>query len=150
MWHTAAFWQPDVFVMSEDEALDVPELARYIEDWGRDGDLALIAEIDGARAGATWYRRFTSTEPGYGFVDEQTPELGIGVERVHRGRGVGTAMLDALIRHAAEAGLDRLSLAVNTNNPARRLYQRMGFVDDRADGDDGFVMVRSLRDEPAT
>src|SRR5207237_6178674 len=53
---------------------DIP-LTRYVDNWGRDGDLALIAHETGNRVGAAWFRLFRQGEPGYGFVAEQTPEL---------------------------------------------------------------------------
>ena len=46
-----------------------------------------------------------------------------------RSRGVGSALLAAIIEPAREAGLDYVSLEVLTrNNEARRLYARLGFV----------------------
>jgi ribosomal protein S18 acetylase RimI-like enzyme len=46
----------------------------------------------------------------------------------HRRRGVGEAVLSALAREAASAGLQDLYLAVmEDNSPARRLYERAGF-----------------------
>jgi GNAT superfamily N-acetyltransferase len=143
MWHMAAFWQPDVFVMSEAEALAVPEIARYIDGLGRDGDLALVAEMDGNPVGAAWYRMFPADEPGYGFVDEQTPEIAIAVEPEARGRGIATALLDALAAHARDAGIGALSLSVNADNPSRRIYLRAGYADVR-DEDGSYVMLLSL------
>lgn len=43
-----------------------------------------------------------------------------------RGFGFGTAVLQAIIAEAAEAGLP-VSIHVEPNNPALRLYQRLGF-----------------------
>jgi GNAT superfamily N-acetyltransferase len=143
MWHTAAFWQPEVFQLSVADALDVPDLARYIVGFGRDGDLALIAEIDGRQVGAAWYRMFTAEEPGYGFVDATTPELGIAVVPAVRRRGVATALLEALAAAARRDGIGALSLSVNADNPSRRLYERAGFVDVR-DDDGSYVMVLRL------
>jgi ribosomal protein S18 acetylase RimI-like enzyme len=46
-----------------------------------------------------------------------------------RSRGVGTALLSAIVEPAREAGLDHVSLEVLTrNNEARRLYDRLGFT----------------------
>ena len=49
-----------------------------------------------------------------------------------RGRGVGSALLEHVLSAAAEAGLDRVSLETGTEDffaPARRLYERLGFVE---------------------
>ena len=144
MWHAAAFWQPEVFALSIEDARRVPEIARYIEGFGRAGDVALIAEDGGAPVGAVWYRRFTVDDPGYGFVDEDTPEVAIAVDTPARGRGVGTALMEALIDRAKREGLTALSLSVNADNPSRRIYVRSGFTDVRCD-DGSFVMLRDLR-----
>ncbi|KIT16565.1 GNAT family N-acetyltransferase [Jannaschia aquimarina] len=53
---------------------------------------------------------------------------GIFVMPEARGRGVGTALLAAIERRAAEAGLARIRLDVIDTNPrARALYEREGF-----------------------
>lgn len=44
-----------------------------------------------------------------------------------RGRGVATALFEALFREARSAGRV-VSIHVEQNNPARRLYERLGFV----------------------
>lgn len=44
----------------------------------------------------------------------------------HRGRGIGTALIRGLLQEAAESG-KRLSIHVEKHNPARRLYERLGF-----------------------
>jgi ribosomal protein S18 acetylase RimI-like enzyme len=43
-----------------------------------------------------------------------------------RGRGIGTGLLRALMAEADESGC-KLSIHVEANNPARRLYERLGF-----------------------
>ncbi len=57
------------------------------------------------------------------------PELSIGVTGAARGRGVGRALLNALLKLAREQGHRALSLSVDRQNPARRLYEHMGFRD---------------------
>ncbi len=69
-------------------------------------------------------RYFTAAGPGFGFVDEQIPELSIGVHEGLRGQGVGRA----LMRAATEAAPDRLSLSVEDGNRAIHLYESLGFV----------------------
>ncbi|MBA3605730.1 MAG: GNAT family N-acetyltransferase [Acidimicrobiia bacterium] len=125
----AADWRPDAPVRTTTEVMARPELARYVADWPRPGDVGVVAVDDDGRAvGAAWWRSFTAARPGYGFVDALTPEVSIGVIPEARGRGVGTAMLQALIDAAGACGLGALSLSVELDNPARRLYARLNFV----------------------
>jgi ribosomal protein S18 acetylase RimI-like enzyme len=46
----------------------------------------------------------------------------------HRGRGIGTSVIRALLDEAAASGR-RLSVHVERNNPARALYERLGFAE---------------------
>ena len=116
---------------------------RYVMGWGRPGDAAVVAYSDAGNVGAAWYRLFKEREPGYGFVDEQTPELAIAVVPSKRGHGIGDELLQELIAKAREAGYERLSLSVEPGNPARKLYERHGFsiVDE---GAEAWTMVASL------
>jgi ribosomal protein S18 acetylase RimI-like enzyme len=102
-----------------------PHLAHYVDAMGsRPGDSAWIAESpEGTRVGALWLRRLPNGDPGYGFVDADTPELGIAVTAAHRGAGIGT-----LLMTTALAATGRCSLSVDRRNPAARLYERLGFV----------------------
>ena len=110
-------------------------VSRYVRGWGRPGDTAVIALEGGFPVGAAWYRVFSADEPGYGFVDERTPELAIAVVPSQRGHGIGEQLLAALIERARQAGYTALSLSVEPGNPARKLYERHGFevVDEGAD-----------------
>jgi ribosomal protein S18 acetylase RimI-like enzyme len=123
----AAFWRSDVARPPLDEALANPELARYVEGFGRPGDFGVVAEEGAEPLGAAWWRYFQADAPGYGFVDEATPEVSAAVLPGHRGRGIGTALLGALEREARDRGIDRLSLSVERDNPAVALYERLGF-----------------------
>jgi GNAT superfamily N-acetyltransferase len=124
-----------------------PSSARYLAGWPRAGDVGVVAEDGSGRAlGAAWYRLFSAHDRGYGFVDEATPELAIGVRPDARGRGVGTALLEALIAHARQAGVGALSLSVEEGNPATRLYERLGFVRVGRTGS-AWTMLLELGDE---
>jgi ribosomal protein S18 acetylase RimI-like enzyme len=100
---------------------------RYVMSWGRPGDAAVIAYADAGNVGAAWYRLFREREPGYGFVDERTPELTIAVVPSCRGKGYGEELLDALLAQAKRDGFEQVSLSVEPDNPALRLYERHGF-----------------------
>jgi ribosomal protein S18 acetylase RimI-like enzyme len=104
-----------------------PEFSSLLAGWGRAGDSLLIAEHAGAGAGAAWFRLWTSDVHSYGFVDADTPELGLAVVQGLRRRGVGRMLLRQLIQRATELGYEALSLSVAPANPARRLYESEGF-----------------------
>ena len=121
---------------------DIP-LTRYVENWGRQGDVGLIAHETGNRVGAAWFRLFSAAEPGYGFVDEQTPELSISVVPSRRRHGVGQELLDALLEKARAEGHAAVSLSVERDSPAVAFYQRNGF-EPAGESDGGLVMKRTL------
>lgn len=120
-----------------------PAWARYFTSWPQRGDFGLVAEDEeGAATAATWWRFFTAAAPGEGFVDEAIPELCIWVSEGQRGRGVGSRLLADLIEHARSRGLPGLSLSVEEGNPARALYERLGFVAAGAEFDPGTLILR--------
>ncbi len=121
----AVFWRPDGPSGDVASVLARPESAHYVTGWPRPGDMGVVAE-DGPPVGAAWLRLLPEQDPGYGFIDAQTPELSVGVVPRHRGRGVGSLLLEALIE-AAGKRYPALSLSVEPDNPARRLYERHGF-----------------------
>jgi GNAT superfamily N-acetyltransferase len=112
-----------------DELLVDPELRRYVEDWGRKGDVAIVAldRLD-EPVGAAWYRTFSIDAPGYGFVADDIPELSIAVYPECRGQRVGSLLLGTLVNRARTDGHRAISLSVAAANPARRLYERHGFA----------------------
>ncbi|AEI46271.1 acetyltransferase [Paenibacillus mucilaginosus K02] len=106
-----------------------PGIRSCLDGWGRPGDSGWIARTaDGQPAGTAWYRLYTAEKPGYGFVDERTPELSVAVLPGLEGQGIGTQLLSHLIAEAAAAGYPALSLSVDPSNAALRLYERLGFV----------------------
>lgn len=142
MLYTALAWRPDVELPPLDWVMEHPQVAPFQTAWGRDGDTALVAE-DGVPIGLAWYRFFTDAEHGEGFVDEHTPEVAVAVVDGHRGEGIGTALLEAIHARARAAGITRISLAVDHDNPARHLYERLGYVA-LAEGEDDDRMVLEL------
>jgi GNAT superfamily N-acetyltransferase len=126
----AADWRPGTVPRRVDEMLAEPALAHYVDGWPRLGDAGVVAESEqGEPIGAAWWRYFTPDDRGYGLVAPDVPEVSVGVVPEARGAGIGTALLGALIDAAREQGVDRLSLSVEVDNPARALYARLGYVD---------------------
>ena len=122
----AAVWDPDKPTPSADEVMADQRYSMYLEGWPRPGDHGLVAEQDGP-LGAAWYRRYTEGSHGYGFVAEDIPEVSIAVVESHRHQGIGRRLLVGLIEASVAEGHAALSLSVNERNPARHLYESVGF-----------------------
>jgi GNAT superfamily N-acetyltransferase len=129
MLYAALDWRADGELPPPELVLVHPQVSIFHEHWGREGDTGLVAEEAGWPVGAVWYRFFTDAEHGEGYVDEQTPELAVAVVDGFRGRGVGQKLMEAMHERGREAGLGRISLSVDSDNPARRLYVRLGYVE---------------------
>jgi GNAT superfamily N-acetyltransferase len=102
---------------------DLP-VARYVNNWGRPGDAGLVAWENGP-IGAAWYRLFKASAPGFGFVDERTPELTIAVVPSRRGGGLGGELMEALLERARTEGYHSISLSAEKG--MTKLYERHGF-----------------------
>jgi ribosomal protein S18 acetylase RimI-like enzyme len=123
----AAVWRPDKPTPTGDQVLADPRYAMYLAGWPRRGDYGLIAEQD-EPVGAAWYRTYTEACHGYGFISEDVPELSIAVIASHRNKGIGRRLLVDLIGASVAQGYAAVSLSVNHGNPARDLYESVGFV----------------------
>jgi RimJ/RimL family protein N-acetyltransferase len=104
------------------------EADRYLEVLVRDPSrLSFAIELDGAHVGNVGLKEYDPRRP----TAECFIELGEA-----RGRGVGHAAMRLLLDDAfGRLRLERVRLGVfEFNAPARRLYRKLGFVDDGAYG----------------
>ena len=120
MLYEAVFWNPEIERRPRKE---------IFADWGnRNGDFSLIAvDSNNKKVGAIWYRFWNEQNKSYGFIDADTPEIGLYVIKEMRGRGIGTTLISQAIEHTKSNGIKRLSLSVEENNPAKNLYSKLGF-----------------------
>ena len=110
------------------DAVHRPEVARYVEGWGRAGDTGFVAHDKKNRAllGAAWLRQPTDRS-------DASPELALAVKPEHRRHGIGTALLTQLVR--ANPDHSTISIRFVAGKPVLRLYERFGFkvVEQRPD-----------------
>ncbi|KOP71409.1 acetyltransferase [Lysinibacillus sp. FJAT-14745] len=111
--------------------LNSPHIRKYHEGWGRKGDKVLIAvDAENQTVGAVWYRLFDDNNKSYGYIDGNTPEIGMAVSKEVRGRGVGTLLMHKIIQQAKDEGYNTISLSVDLeNDTAINMYQKLGFKD---------------------
>jgi GNAT superfamily N-acetyltransferase len=109
-----------------------PEYARYVESWGRSGDVGFIAHDKNERMplGAVWLR-----EPA---TAETPPELAFVVKPGHRQHGIGASLLTQIMR--ANPQLCAVKLRMGANSPAVRLFGRFGF--EIASQDEAAIVMR--------
>jgi ribosomal protein S18 acetylase RimI-like enzyme len=107
------------------EILKGPDLARYVEGWGRPGDAGFVAHEpeSGKPLGAIWCRPSYAHEQPEGAA--AIPEVAWAVHPQHRRRGIGAALMTQWVK--ANPQQSAVTLAVPANNPAVRLYERFGF-----------------------
>lgn len=96
--------------------------ARFSEAWFDPAGL-LLAERHGALLGFHWTKVHpgSTDEPGPGEV------YVLGVAPDAQGLGLGQGLLIRGVRHLAERGCPTVLLYVDGDNPALRLYERVGF-----------------------
>jgi ribosomal protein S18 acetylase RimI-like enzyme len=123
-----AIYVPEGQPLPDRTIVKQPDLAKYVRDWGRVHDSGFVAVEADIRqpVGAVWLRLFTGENRGYGYVDDTIPELSIAVLPEYRGQGVGTKLFTHLLQTAVGI-YSAISLSVDKNNPALKLYERLGF-----------------------
>ncbi|MGZ8311694.1 MAG: GNAT family N-acetyltransferase, partial [Allosphingosinicella sp.] len=90
----------------------------------------LIVERDDARIGRLYLGRW----------DDEVRVIDISLVPAARGQGIGSAIFADILSAAGEQGC-KVSIHVEWTNPARRLYQRLGF----ATVEDGGIYLRMER-----
>lgn len=104
--------------------INQPELQVYIAGFGKKkDDICLIAEVDKKAVGGVWVRIMDD----YGHIDNDTPSFAISLYRDYRGFGIGTALMQEMLRILKDRGYKQASLAVQKANYAVKMYQKTGF-----------------------
>lgn len=131
-----ALWEMLTYAatMSGDVAGDVaaaqadPFLRKYVEGWGRVGDVGVAAvDPNGAVVGAAWVRLLHHSYYARDYAAENIPELAIGLRPALRGQGEGSRLMAGLI-DACRGHFPAIVLSVRRSNRAVHLYERLGFA----------------------
>lgn len=140
-----AVYQPDPNNPYPKELIYYPEIRIYWDDWNtKKDDYCLISLIDDKPIGAVWIRTFHGVLKGYGYIDENTPELSIAIFPEYRNKGIGTNLMNQMIRLMITKGFKKVSLSITKGNKAIHLYNRLGFkVVNESEND--YIMLMDLR-----
>jgi ribosomal protein S18 acetylase RimI-like enzyme len=112
--------------------------------WLEGKSLVVVARHEGTLAGSYYLK------PNFPGRAAHIANAGYFVVRNLRGQGVGTALVEDSLVRARRLGFDALQFnLVFASNPARRLYERLGFeavgrVPEAVDGEDAIVYWRRL------
>jgi len=128
---------------SFEEALADPDVNKALIDWGREGDVAIMAQVNSIPAGAAWYRFYTDDNFIRGYVQKTIPTLVTAVHRDYRRQGIGVKMLEWLVDHASKHNIPKVSLMVSKDNHAISLYRKCGFQE-YADKGDALLMLHEI------
>ncbi len=120
--------------------IEQPELQVYIEDFGKEDDWCIVAEIKEKIVGAVWVRIMND----YGHIDDDTPSFAISLYEGYRNLGIGTALMRAMLQLLKDNGYKQTSLSVQKANYAVSMYRKVGFevVDEN---EEEYIMICKLQ-----
>lgn len=136
---------------SDAEKLEYFRKKDFEEGWNRE---MIISAFDSGR-----FYGFVAEENGevIGFITvDESADATCDIESVYtvkerRNKGVGTALIENVVKKAKNGGFDKIFLEVNAQNPAFALYLKLGFIKVSvrkkyySDGNDAIVMVKELK-----
>ena len=129
--------KPDIIRLEPGDARDLDQVICVMqsafdpvfgEAWTR-SQCAGILPMSGV---ALHIARIAPSTPAIGFsllrvIADEAELLLLAVDPTHRGRGIGSALLDKFIDDARQGGARRLHLEVRDGNPAVHMYRLAGF-----------------------
>lgn len=114
--NTTAVW--------DEQTVDVADRAAWLADRTGQGFPVLVAVDD---SGVLGYSTFGPWRARSGY--RHTVELSVYVHPDHQGRGIGHALMDALIDRARDHGVHVMVAAIESRNTGSiRLHEKHGFV----------------------
>jgi len=117
------------------------DLQVYIRDFGKlKDDNCVVAEHDNKVIGACWTRIMND----YGHIDDETPSFAISLYEKYRNHGIGTKLMNEMLNLLKEKGYKKTSLAVQKDNYASKMYEKLGFSIIK-ETEEEYIMVYDLQ-----
>lgn len=120
--------------------IQLPELQVYIDEFGaKKDDNCLVAVVNNKIVGAVWTRIMND----YGHIGDDIPSLAISLCKEYRGNGIGTNLMYQMLKLLEEKGYSKTSLAVQKENYAVQMYQKVGYkiIDEN---EEEYIMVYNI------
>lgn len=106
-----------------EHVVDIANRKSWLQDRQKSGFPVLVAEVDGVTCGYASYGSFRQF-PGY----VHSSELSIYIDKDARGKGIGKALLSALIEEAQNNNVHVLIAGIEAENKASiALHEKFGF-----------------------
>ena len=112
----------------EVDADEASTFAGQLRDWMRERgeqSVCIVASVGGQMVGMAWLAIYHRA-PNVGDIERLSGDVqSVFVLPAHRGRGIGEAMMQALVDEADARGIRRVTVSSSTQ--ARPVYERVGF-----------------------
>lgn len=139
-----AIFQKDPNNLAPRTIIQEPSLWIYIDGFGtKKDDFCFVAELDNRIVGAVWVRCIKA----FGHIDDTVPEFAISIYPQYRGKGIGTELMKAMLMFLRAKGYSQASLAVQKENDAVKMYQKVGF-EICGENEQEYLMLCGLADIP--
>ena len=99
----------------------------------------MVAEANNEIVGAVWCRIMND----YGHINAETPSFAISLLKQYRNYGIGTNLMEQMLKKLKMQGYKQVSLSVQKMNYAVHMYLKVGFeiVDEN---DEEYIMICKL------
>ena len=122
------------------EIINNEELQVYVKDFGNyKDDNCIVAELNNRIVGACWTRIMND----YGHIDNETPSFAISLYEEYRGMGIGTNLMNCMLKLLKKKGYNRASLSVQKKNYAVKMYENVDFKV-VSENEEEYIMICNL------
>lgn len=135
-----AIFIPDGVDSPPKSIINNDDLQVYVAAFGEnENDICFVAEAGGKIVGAAWARIMND----YGHIEDGVPSLAVSLYKEYRGRGIGMVLMQKLLSELENMGHKKVSLAVQKQNYAVRMYRKLGF-EVVGEKEEEFLMLKYL------